>query len=511
MMAGTHVVIIGGGLAGMTVAKSLADQGDAKYDITILEGSGRLGGKAGADRVNGMPVDHGYHIFPMWYLNTRAILRDLGIEHDLIPINAMHHVAKGQLKNPMTLHAMSVRNLWRNLNSGLVSLPQGLLAMYFLIDLMAQSFKRSSYLDRVSINGFMRSRRYATETMAKLNQSTVLQASSIPGYEISAKVGQKVVGAWTAEPTPAFSILPGDLQTHFIDPFEQRLCKVGVKIEKNCEVQQFRISGRQVIGIEVLRVRSNEAELIDGTEETVYVLATALAEAIGLATPDVYRAEQLEENLSLEKLVGNLAKLETAPMAALHLPLKRTIDNMPKEHVLLRDSGYLTSFIDLSQHWKEFEHTTLSVIASNLISIVRLPEDEIQRKMIDEIQAFIPDIKDVDIDWPRVHLLTNVKLPLFLNTVGAWQYRPRTKTRLDNLYIAGDYCQSEADLTTMESAIQSALSTAQSILQSNGQKDACGPEPLELPDRRLMLALKYVLWPFAMAIRAGLGLSSRKP
>ena len=61
--------------AGMVVARELALR---RWRVILLEGSTRLGGKAGADRKNGRMVEHGYHVFPLWYPNVRTIVSRLG-------------------------------------------------------------------------------------------------------------------------------------------------------------------------------------------------------------------------------------------------------------------------------------------------------------------------------------------------------------------------------------------------------------------------------------------------
>jgi len=70
-----------------------------------------------------------------------------------------------------------------------------------------------------------------------------------------------------------------------------------------------------------------------------------------------------------------------------------------------------------------------------------------------------------------------------LNTVGAWQHRPVAKTGIRNLFMAGDYCRTDADLTTMESAVLSGLNAAQAILARDGKTPDVGPLPLESPPR----------------------------
>ncbi|MGH7965860.1 MAG: FAD-dependent oxidoreductase, partial [Candidatus Binatia bacterium] len=76
-----RVVIVGGGLAGMVVARELLKHNDQNMEVVILEATPHLGGKAGAGlkRDRGVYEEHGYHIFPGWYANTRHLLKELDL------------------------------------------------------------------------------------------------------------------------------------------------------------------------------------------------------------------------------------------------------------------------------------------------------------------------------------------------------------------------------------------------------------------------------------------------
>ena len=110
-------VIIGGGLAGMAAALELARYG---IDVEILEASERLGGKAGADHDGARYQEHGYHIFPAWYVNVRKILTELGIQ--LTDEQKYHFLRAGEFPSFATVefnNPLSVK--------GLVPLPDRLL------------------------------------------------------------------------------------------------------------------------------------------------------------------------------------------------------------------------------------------------------------------------------------------------------------------------------------------------------------------------------------------------
>ncbi|MPZ17215.1 MAG: FAD-dependent oxidoreductase [Luteitalea sp.] len=81
-MIAPHVIVIGGGFAGLTAAVSLASSG---VRVTLLEARGQLGGRASSfvDRETGEWVDNGQHILMGCYRETFAFLRAVGAEQDV--------------------------------------------------------------------------------------------------------------------------------------------------------------------------------------------------------------------------------------------------------------------------------------------------------------------------------------------------------------------------------------------------------------------------------------------
>src|SRR5437868_12115111 len=70
-----RVVVIGGGLAGMTAAYELAKLG---YAPLLLERGGHFGGKVmSSEGYGGMPIEHGVHGWWKGYGNFFDVLREL--------------------------------------------------------------------------------------------------------------------------------------------------------------------------------------------------------------------------------------------------------------------------------------------------------------------------------------------------------------------------------------------------------------------------------------------------
>lgn len=53
-----------------------------------------------------------------------------------------------------------------------------------------------------------------------------------------------------------------------------------------------------------------------------------------------------------------------------------------------------------------------------------------------------------------------------MNTVSTWEKRPTARTRLSNLFLSGDYVQTDVDLATMEGANESGRAAANAILDA---------------------------------------------
>ena len=81
-----HVVVIGGGLVGLTAAYRLlqSEMREGTVDITVLEAGQRLGGKLHTIEVDGLPVEAGADSFVVRKPWAVDLCRELGLEEDLV-------------------------------------------------------------------------------------------------------------------------------------------------------------------------------------------------------------------------------------------------------------------------------------------------------------------------------------------------------------------------------------------------------------------------------------------
>jgi protoporphyrinogen oxidase len=478
-MTNHSAIVVGGGLAGMVVARELALRG---WRVILMERSKRLGGKAGSDIKNGRPMDHGYHVFPQWYPNVRAIVERIGVR--LIDFDRYHFLLPGGYPRRVTVLGPSgLSAMWHYIFHGLLPWYHNLLYIYSVLDMLSRPLSEKSLLDRVSQIGLIRGKWYTSESVAEMGQENVLKASAIPVYDLSAMTAKRIASYWVRQASPFLSILPGDLQTVFIDPQVRELEALGVEIRYDCEVRDV-VMHEGVVAAVALR---------DGTE--------ASADVYALCTPFEVTRTWLHDSLyKADPELGNLHFLEAQPMAALHLRVRKEIPELPREHVFLHGSLYALSFIDITPHWKGLDGKhELSFISSNYGPLNAVSEEGAKELLLGEIGEYLP-ITPADVEhW---ELNSNIGVPLFINTIGAWSNRPRPKTKIKNLYLAGDYAKNAIDLACMEGAVSAALEAAAQILGDHGETESLPvvQVPPEWP-RALLVFARVLLIPIVAVAR----------
>jgi len=475
----TSAIVVGGGLAGMVVARELALRG---WQVTLLERTKRLGGKAGSDFKNGHLVEHGYHVFPQWYPNVRAILKRIDVQ--LINFDRYHFLLPGGYPNKVTVLGPSgFSAMWHFIFKGLLPWYHNILYIYSVLDMISRPLSDKSYLDLVSQIGLIRGKWYTSESVAEMGQENVLKASAIPVYDLSAMTAKRIASYWVRQANPFLSILPGDLQTFFIDPQVHELEALEVEICYDSEVRDVVMQDGKIIAV----------TLHDGTKLSADVYA--------LCTPFEVTRTWLHDNLyEADPELGNMHFLEAQPMAALHLRLRKELPDLPQEHVFLHGSHYALSFIDITPHWKGLDGKhELSFISSNYSPLNQVSAEGAKDLLLEEIGEYLP-ITPADVEsW---ELNPNTEVPLFINTIGAWPNRPRPKTKIKNLYLAGDYVKNAIDLACMEGAVSAALEAAVQILNDHGETESLPvvQVPPEWP-RALLVFARILMVPVVAVAR----------
>ncbi|MEN2741289.1 FAD-dependent oxidoreductase [Microbacterium sp. X-17] len=82
--APTRIIVIGGGVSGLVVARECARPG---FEVTVLEASGRVGGSVAPLELGGITVDAGAESFATRGGHVAALLTELGLADDVVEPN----------------------------------------------------------------------------------------------------------------------------------------------------------------------------------------------------------------------------------------------------------------------------------------------------------------------------------------------------------------------------------------------------------------------------------------
>jgi hypothetical protein len=496
--------------------------------------------------------EHCYHVFLNWYRNFWDLMADIKLEKTQAfqPLDALAHLFPGidrvSERTRILRSIASIDTVGDNVLSGVASVPEMVLWFYSLADLVGQQLDPARYLDEVSVHGFIRSRWYATEQSAALHEYLLSKAFAIPTVFTSAYAYRRYLEYGLAQPEPMLWVLKGNSYRRMFEVFER---KFGERLTLGAMVTRLEVSDGKVVGIKYRPSDMRGPSARDDGERVMRggrgapsaggeppradpKLASEDGEPRGRAGPEItsiFRPDYVILALppkALAEVVGPLRelapslnavrKMQSGVTAVLDLHFTRKLPGIPKQHCILRDSRYGLTFFDNSQAWKDDENvnpgcTCLSVAATDFYKIDGMPKDEAVRVMIDDLRRFI-DFAYTDIDYSRTYLQMNSEEPLFLNEVSSELWRPGPRTELPNLFVAGDFCDNEIGIVSVEGAVTSGLLAARA-LQSRARRDRDLPEdhplvlpiPVKSPDCYPPVnaaLLKHALTPYAAAAKA---------
>lgn len=262
------VAIIGGGIAGITAAIKLLNQG---YHVTLFEKEEVLGGNLSSNsKDNHKETWEVYpHIFGDWYEEFWGLLKDdfniirddefkrvddvrmALVPHDLTTITGFKDVTFAKFSTPTSL-----TNLVNNCFSDILPIRESFLFGYTYLDLVtspATSARTSKVLNDLDVAGFLYSRPYMSNDIAVFHDDILKLIWSMPSDSTSAKAYRKLIRHTLTFPreTPFAWFLKGPLKATLLDTIERKLREKlsgRGKLETSSEVVSVVLDQRKVGG-----------------------------------------------------------------------------------------------------------------------------------------------------------------------------------------------------------------------------------------------------------------------
>lgn len=441
MIAPRHVVVIGGGFAGVAAAVSLTARGAR---VTLLEARRALGGRAASftDEPSGDVVDNGQHLFMACYRSTRALLDALGASSHLryqrrltvdylqpgrrlrlqaAPLPSPWHLLAGVL----TLKGLGTRDRMALLRAGpalrRLTSPASCAAL--------EPVTVAAWLDQLGQTEGLRRLLWRPLTLATLNAPP----ESAPASLLACVMREGFLAGPAASRLGLASVGLSDL---YAEPARRWLESRGARVRAGTPAARLRLDGGLVAAV----------ELRDGTEVQADAFVSAIPPAalarLGAPVPGLERfgtSTILSINLWPERPLESLRGIDFAA-----LPDGRIQWVFNKARILGEGCRHIAAVISAASGLEDQPNEALAAMAW------------------EDLGACLPEVRITPLSrW----LVVRERAATFAASVETEPLRPGTRSAWPNLALAGDWTMRGMP-ATIEAAVRSGHMAADHLVPS---------------------------------------------
>jgi uncharacterized protein with NAD-binding domain and iron-sulfur cluster len=522
--SGKDVAVLGGGMAGLTVAHELVERG---FKVTVYEPTA-LGGKARSIGVPGsatggrkeLPGEHGFRFFPGFYHHVPDTMRRIpfdgqvnGVWDNLVAATGGKFYRAGGRPDagPFGLffdpdELLTPDGLQRVLTDALSG--QGIPfdeVLYFvsrlLVFLTSSDERRFGQWENTTWWDFIRAENksagYKKELAAGLTRSVVAAKETVASTRTIGNMGEAFVFNAMGLGNDGAPDRILDLPTNeaWIDPWVAHLKSLGVKFVSGKRVTKLETAGGKVSSARVMGSSGRKGRITADW----FVMAMPAERVPSVLGPGVRR---------LDPSLRGITRLATDWMVGIQFYLKRKVD-LTHGHITFLDAPWALTALTQSQFWadRDFAHDYGDGGAADCLSVdisnwdakgilfgktaKQCTPDQVAQEVWAQIkQHRTPGLKlpdsilhswflDPGVQWNAATGSNSNETPLLINTAGSWKNRPKAATKVPNLFLSGDYVQTNIDLATMEGANESGRAAVTALLQASGS-NATPPKMFKL-------------------------------
>ena len=424
------VVVVGGGLAGLSAAAAL---GEAGFDVDLYEARGFLGGRATSFPVS--PADEGsevidncQHVLLRCCVNLLDFYRRLGVA-DLVRFSSDFHfiepggrvsvLRRGPLPAPLHFAGSFLRLGFLGA-ADKFAIARGMLAI------RSERNTRQD-LDRISMLDWLREKRQTPTAIERFWRQVLVSAINEELHHMAAVHGFQVFWlGFLSRPDSHEMGVPAVPLSELYGAHAWRGLN-RVQIHLRCPVEKIELSGSVTVASGIAR----------GAD---FVIACLPPERLAGVAPD---------------LGIDTGWVEYSPITGIHLWFDRPITDLAHASLLDRTVQWMFNKSD-------GRYVQLVVSASR--SLANMSKADVIALTLRELQEFFPAARQAKLE--RSHVIKEIRAT-FSARPGAEELRPGPVTRAKNIFLAGDWTRSGWP-ATMEGAVRSGYIAAEAVAEAAG-------------------------------------------
>ncbi len=461
-----RVVVVGGGLAGITAAIALAESG---ADVTLLEARPRLGGATCSFHRDGLIVDTGQHVFLGCCSAYRGLLAKLGMtEHAplqdrfdvtvLAPGRSVSQPRRARLRRtalPGPLHMLPALGRYPFLSwAERAQVARPALAMR-RVDPAAPAADTERFGDWLAARGQSERARRALWDLFSVS------ALNIAGDDASLALAATVVKTGLLGKNNAADIgvaaLPlGELHG---DAAATLLAKLGAQVTLGTKVSAIEGGAIEGGAIEGGAIEGEVAEA-EGRAARFRVRlgrgedADLAADAVVLAVPHEKAAPLIPPDALPPGTVTGWEGLGASPIVNVHVIYDRPVTNLPFAAAIDSPVQWVFDRTRISGMDRPGQYLAISLSAADEYADV--PAARLREQFVPALAELFPAARDAQV---TEFFVTRERRATFRQAPGSGALRPKAATRRPGLVLAGAWTDTGWP-DTMEGAVRSGLAAA---------------------------------------------------
>jgi squalene-associated FAD-dependent desaturase len=430
------VCVIGGGIAGLSAAAFLVNNG---LDVTLIESSPRLGGRAYSffDKTLNGWVDNGQHIMASWYNNTFEFLKIIGTYEKLKFQNQLevkfadlegnrYHFKCPKLPPPLHL----IWGIWKYRPLGFKD-KLGIIRLVNSVMLEKYSEEELKTKDTAELFSLTKQSKKVSDYFWKPFIAAVFNAEP---DETSAWQFVQIIKTGFLKKGGSNLVLPkSNLNELYVDKAEEYLNANGAKVLKPLRISTINISDGKIESI-----KTEEGKKL---EFDYYISAVPFFEFRNIFTNEILNGEY--------DLIKNLS-----PSPILNIHFEFSTSGLMTDDFIGVINGTIQWVFRINER-------RICIVISSAKNLVDIDKDELIEICKSELFACMPGFKNAEIAYAKV---VKEKRATFLPDIASVNSRPDCKTKFKNLFLAGDWVNTGYP-ATIESAVTSSKNCVNEILK----------------------------------------------